>query len=799
MLRLTAVALLAGALTTLLLYTVLDGGQWFLRSLGALGLIAAVGAGGRLARFPRSFTLLAQVVTCTVYVTALYASEHAYAGFVPGPDAFRALGDATSAGFDQMERVSPPVTPTDEVTLITVTGVALMGVLVDALAAGYRQVAWTGLPLLALYIVPAAVLPDGVRGALFLLPALGYLMLLLTESRDRLRRWGVPIGERSADRSAGEINLMSRRIGVTVLSMSIAIPALAPRVSDGFGEGGIGNDPTGGKTISTLNPLVTLRQDLTRGSDLPLMRVRSDSGLPDELYLRTVTLDTFDGEEWRAGRREVSRFEEGLPDPVGLSSSVMRTPVRTDVEVTPNFASDYVPLPYPATELEIDGEWRVDPLTGNVVSHSGREQITENGYSVNSLDLAPGEEDVTGDYGDNAYLAQYLELPSVPQRVQRIAERLTENAKGPLAKGTALQAWFRDPDEFTYNLNVSPGTSGDALVNFLDAREGWCEQFAATMAVMARAVGIPSRVNVGFTAGDLADNGLDRIVSAYDAHAWPELFLPGVGWTRFEPTPGDANANPSVPAWLQTQEPEQRPVEEPAGQEPESDEEDNGSEGSGGGSEGGRSENAPAPVDCAASGDCGPGGLPALPEVPQDSAGPWVRLALLGVVLLVLLVVPGVARVLIRGRRWAAATPGGAGGAARVAETAWRELRDSALDLGYAWPEARTPRQTSVALAAEGRLGTAAAAALHVVTGTVERARYAPGGSPATDRATLRRSVNAVRRDLGATAGRRARIRAVVFPRSVFILLAGALTQAGARLADARRGVARTLRPRRSV
>jgi hypothetical protein len=103
-----------------------------------------------------------------------------------------------------------------------------------------------------------------------------------------------------------------------------------------------------------------------------------------------------------------------------------------------------------------------------------------------------------------------------------------------------LQNWFRD--NFTYSLSVPAGHDGDAIDGFLDPRNGrigYCEQFAGTYAAMARAIGLPSRVAVGFTPGqqDPGDANLYRVRGEH-AHAWPEVYLAGFGWMPFEPTPG---------------------------------------------------------------------------------------------------------------------------------------------------------------------------------------------------------------------------------------------------------------------
>ncbi len=72
---------------------------------------------------------------------------------------------------------------------------------------------------------------------------------------------------------------------------------------------------------------------------------------------------------------------------------------------------------------------------------------------------------------------------------------------------------------------------------FLRIRRGYCEQFSATFAAMARSLGIPARVAIGFTPGELRDDGLYHVYDRH-AHAWPEVWFDGFGWISFEPTPG---------------------------------------------------------------------------------------------------------------------------------------------------------------------------------------------------------------------------------------------------------------------
>src|SRR5205823_8713476 len=97
----------------------------------------------------------------------------------------------------------------------------------------------------------------------------------------------------------------------------------------------------------------------------------------------------------------------------------------------------------------------------------------------------------------------YLQLPAIPKRVRDLAEQIVAGRHTEYEKALALQNFLRGAP-FSYNLNVPAGHSGNALERFLFVtRQGYCEQFAGSYAVMARAVGLPTRVAVGFTPGDL--------------------------------------------------------------------------------------------------------------------------------------------------------------------------------------------------------------------------------------------------------------------------------------------------------
>ena len=159
-------------------------------------------------------------------------------------------------------------------------------------------------------------------------------------------------------------------------------------------------------------------------------------------------------------------------------------------------------------------------------------------YTVNYLDVEPTVtqlQDAPPPSQD--IVSAYTQLPDfLPASILRTAKKVTAKATTEYDKAAALQAWFRTGGGFIYDTNVVTKSNVDAVSSFLASKHGYCVQFSSAMAVMARLLGIPARIGVGFLPGTHQSNGTNT-VSLNDAHAWPELYFEGVGWVRFEPTP----------------------------------------------------------------------------------------------------------------------------------------------------------------------------------------------------------------------------------------------------------------------
>jgi hypothetical protein len=318
-----------------------------------------------------------------------------------------------------------------------------------------------------------------------------------------------------------------------------------------------------------------------------------------------------------------------------------------------------------------------------------------------------------------------------------------------------LQAWFTS-GSFRYSLKPDLPSAHWLLTFLRTDRKGYCQQFAWAFAILARLVGIPSRIVVGYTGGTEDARGSWQVTTA-DAHAWPELYFPGEGWLRFEPTPsGPAGQGTAVPPPYASS-----PV---GGGAPAAK---SGATAGTGGSAGSAHAAGPPGLGRLSHVDTGGSGT-LLPAVHGSDL--WLVIAIPAVALL-LLVSPALTRRLTRRRRWLSARDDAA-----VAAVAWRELTDDLADFGFSRPPGETPRTLARRIRREADLRPAAAEALGRVVAATERARYARLAGPAVG---LREDVLAVRRALAAAVPARRRSRARLLPASTLTGVQHLLQRAG--------------------
>ncbi|MGR8011075.1 transglutaminase TgpA family protein [Streptomyces hypolithicus] len=765
--RLTLCATAATLMAAGALLPLVDKSSWFLTAALLVAVQAAVGALARRVPLARPLTVTAQALAALLMLTALFAMDSAILGVLPGPEAFQEFARLFAAGGEDVGQYAIPAPATEGIRLMLVGGVLLIALAVDALAVTFRSAAPAGLPLLALYSVAAGLSPGGASWLWFLLAASGYLLLLLAEGRDRLSQWGRVFGgaPRAGGRpaaggfeTAGGSALApvrtGRRIGVLALGVALAVPAALPALDGGLlNRAGAGKGSgSGGGTISAVNPLVSLQNSLNQPEDREVLRYRTNTQSTKDLYLRIVSLDQFDGAAWKSSERRIQDVPDRLPRPPGLSPGVRTTEINSSVSAAGWYSQSYLPLPYPATQVDIAGRWRYEPSGRTLVGDRGQNTRGAR-YTAGSLIVQPTAQQL-GDAGapPEELLREYTKVPdSLPGVVEATAQDITKDASNAYERAVALQDWFASDGGFTYDTQVQSGSGSAAITRFLKDKEGFCVHFSFSMAAMARTLGIPARVAVGFTPGTPKADGT-MSVGLRDAHAWPELYFEGVGWTRFEPTPSRG----SVPDYTREDSPSGG-ASDPAEAEPSTSAEPS--------AEPSARESCPAQErklgECGGPAQQGGGG-------PTDSGFPfeallWFALIGLGVVIFVLLLLlPFLLRTRARVSRLGTRGRTPADAAARTL-AGWLEITDSAWDYGITPDDSQTPRKAAARIVRLAGLDGAPADAVHRAAGALEQVLYSP--RPVVP-GSLADEAGQVRAGLREAAGRKARMRAVLLPRS---------------------------------
>lgn len=653
-------------------------------------LVSGIGAVLRRLRLNSPMVLGAQVLIVIVYLVGIGIALSDSGSW------WGRLMELYGGAIEHIQSQVAPLSPHPGVKVLLVTAVGVIALLVDVLVTAVDRPAWAIIPMLSLYLIPALGLTRDVSGWYLVILGAGYLGILFVESLTSAERWPRYLSGRRKRRgglavSAGRMAVL---IAVPVLGLSLLIGSVVP-LPDQSGWGFTRPSGSDGP-LQLTDPTLDLRRNLSRPDNQVVLTYTTDQ--PDGSYLRMASLPMFDSRGWQVVPMQLQTSPR-LPPPPGLAhpSGITR---QTEIEVG-DFRSEYLPLPYAPSTIDAPGDWAYDPIS-LVVLATGPDRVDalrNLSYSVESMDIVPDGARLSAAGPGRPEDMEYTGAlpPDLPPEIIDLTIEVTQDAESPVLKAAAIQAFLRS-SEFTYSLDPQPGTGYQALQNFLlNDRRGYCEQFAASMALMARIVGIPSRVSVGFLPGEQTGDGQWE-VSLHDMHAWPELFFEGEGWVRFEPTPAVQAGNP--PPWtIEGEEPQPSATAEPT-TEP--------------------GEETPQPTQ-EASPTPSPEPSEAADPEDADESTVWPRI---GIGALALIVVAGLAAspgLLRRKRRTNRLTL--TGDSVTRVEAAWDEVHDLVLDHGHSWP-AGTPR----AIAAEvgAGLNPEGKAAVKRLGRLVERARFGP-------------------------------------------------------------------------
>lgn len=716
---------MAGALAVLLssfaFVGVLSDARWMMSAVLVLAVVAAAGMTGRRLGWWPPLTVLAQLFAVVGLLVAQFSGQ----GFllvVPTPGAIGDLSALFNSAIEVVRTGVPPVEADQAIQCLVSLGLGLVAVIVDAVAVAAGAPAVSGLVLLCVFAIPASLAESMLPWGSFVAGALGFTLLLA---------YGRPVARARAP------SPNARRHAAIVISSSTVLALLFGSAFTGVGtEGRLPGDASGGSEAGAmgLRPFTSLRGQLDRDNVVELFRVR---GLPEETYLRAMTLRKFDPNKgWRL---------DGLTQGVSASGE-LPSPTATDrvqgeqarVEIDPvGYRDPWLPVfGIPQQVNGMGPNWRYDPSAGIVFTQTRQdsqpyvEHMTLPRPSADALREASGR--------PSRVDPAYLDVSGVPQEIAALGKRLTADEPTDYDKAVALNRFFTDPENgFTYDLSTAPPQGNDALVDFLfHGKRGFCEQYASSMAALLRTAGIPSRVAVGFTAG--TREGDERVITTNDAHAWVEAYFPEWGWVTFDPTPLD-DGRAAVP---QHMEQEPLPGREPA-----------------------PSEEAPPPTESRSTDVPVPSDDADTSSVPGQTSSGWPWRPVGGVVVLLGLI--GAVPFLIRQFRRQYRLRLVASGAPGAAEAAWNELLDEFRDRGKTPGTNQTLRGATATLVQENNLEGETNRALDDLVGSLEREWYAPSGSARSEKSLaniLRVAVRSVAHDCPLSWRDR------LFPRSVLRL-----------------------------
>ncbi len=276
--------------------------------------------------------------------------------------------------------------------------------------------------------------------------------------------------------------------------------------------------------------LVKINPEKDRGKDLAQM-----DNLPP-LYWRALTYDVYTGHGWARSTIEIHQFraEESVTD----AMDSQRFLINQEFEVMKEnmnlilYAGELV-----TAKPDFTVAYRSNP--GDPRDIFGG-TIDTRSYKVKSLIPVVGESQLrsVNEEPHQWIVDRYLQLPeSVPSRVHDLALDLTAGQMTDYEKARLLEAYLRN---IPYTLDVpAPPLNKDVADYFLfDLQKGYCDYYATSMVVMARAVGLPARLVMGFASGTYNESQNQFVVTEADAHSWVEIYFQGFGWIEFEPTGG---------------------------------------------------------------------------------------------------------------------------------------------------------------------------------------------------------------------------------------------------------------------
>jgi hypothetical protein len=711
------------------------GSEWIAWYLGFGALVFGIGVVGRTAGLKDRAVGLIQILSLPVAQIIAFAGDVAWLWVIPNREVvmrFWDLGQTLAQRF--LLEIAPLAPSTGLFALIGIAG-GLVAWTFDWYGITLRAPAATGMFAALTLVVTIAFVRMGLPVWAMAPTVAAYLGLLAVTAPGARPRFG----------------------SVAVLAGALVV-GLAASAAPGLGVGAlvkggdsglIGSIPFSGddtgtsvQVLSDRQTLVDVGRDLQEQSNFEVLRYATAATEP--VYLRLTSLSAFDGTEWLHQDERQATFDVptnnwfdralAVDAPAEPRTGLDAVAVEVKALDSPWVPAPYMPLDIWQTvgavqmdladrtlyDLEYDGKlksyavsWALAGGGASAAQEAGRlggppgagvdgsELLIEEGHpdveplsdSVDYLGLPPGLPDVIGQTARTA-VAGVAAVPVPVPPSEPVGQSLA------YGQAVALVDYFASSG-FEYSLDTPAepedgGDQGEVIARFLEEKSGYCVHFAAAMTLMARELGIPARIAVGYMpgrqvgSGDPGHSGLyydGREIRVYSVtadrlHSWPELYIDELGWVGFEPTVGAGASETRSPSPSRSASPSPSASPSASGASP--------------------------------SATTGPGrrGSAAPRTVPVVT---WC-----GIIFGALFAgsaAPGLWRTVLRRRRLGA----GLG-------SVWDEVRDTTTDLGLGVPPWRTPADFSGEIGAVLRAAGQDAAAddLTRLSAAVEAAAYGP-------------------------------------------------------------------------
>jgi transglutaminase-like putative cysteine protease len=518
-------ALLTGG-ATLALARVYSGATWVAPLLLAAALPPAILALGETRRWNPLVNSAVTVVVGAWLAIVVDVPAKTVLGF-PTAGAIAAAAHDIARSPHILRSAVVPVDPVGAALMLAVVATFVVSLAAELTATRLEAPVGAIGPSIALYVAISA-LGSGrwaPTTAVYALVVVEYLVALQHSDMETRRTWF-----QSARNRRSQLVTGGAGAGALVVAVALALgPGLPGARADAWIKYRSLGSGKGSSVLNVLSPLVSVGAKLTgRESTQEAFTVRTTE--TNGNYWRVIALDRFQNDGWSLNSDRRSSAQ--LPGPTGGPGTTLVTETFQLDRIDP----DWLPAAYRPVRVDAPGSQVLLDSTSLFLDRP----LAGLGYTVESEIANPPksvleavtEADLAPMHADTALPADFS------SRARSYAQDITRDAPTPYDKAIALMRTFQSAP-FVYDPTVNLGTDAGALDKFLfSTHRGFCEQYAAAFAELARSIGLPTRVAVGYQRGTLQGDGLWH-VEEKDAHAWPEVWLgPAVGWFRFEPTPG---------------------------------------------------------------------------------------------------------------------------------------------------------------------------------------------------------------------------------------------------------------------